>query len=44
MAGSLPATAARLVSEWAARRREELLADWARAQVPDSLVRIEGLL
>lgn len=43
MAWSLPATAARPVSEWAALRRKELLAGWARAQVPDSLVPIEGL-
>jgi hypothetical protein len=43
MAGSLPNTAARLVAEWAALHREELLANWERAQRPDPLMPIEGL-
>ena len=43
MAGSLPATAARLVTEWTSLHREELLADWDRAQVPEALLSIEGL-
>ena len=43
MAGALPTTAARLVTEWASLHRDELLADWARAQVPDALLPIEGL-
>lgn len=43
MAGILPNTAARLVAMWAALHRDELLANWDRAQVPDSLLPIEGL-
>jgi len=43
LAGHLPATAARLVAEWAALHRAELLADWALAQLPETLLPIEGL-
>jgi hypothetical protein len=43
MAGSLPATAARLVTEWTALRRDELIANWERAQVLDALMPVEGL-
>ena len=42
-AGSLPRTAARLVAEWARLRRDELMADWERAQVPGPLLPIEPL-
>jgi hypothetical protein len=42
MAGTLPNTARRLVAEWAVLHREELLANWQRAQGPDPLVPIEG--
>jgi Domain of unknown function (DUF4160) len=41
--GSLPRTAARLVREWTELRRTELLANWERAQRPESLVRIDPL-
>lgn len=41
--GSLPRTAARLVAEWTELRRDELLANWARAQEPDPLLPIEPL-
>ncbi len=43
LAGSLPRTAARLVREWAQLRREDLMASWARAQMPDSLLPVEPL-
>ena len=43
VAGHLPGTAARLVAEWAALHHAELLADWSRAQVPETLLAIEGL-
>lgn len=43
LAGSLPRTAARLVAEWADLRRDELVANWERAQVPSPLVPVEGL-
>lgn len=43
IAGRLATTAARLTRDWAALHREELLADWDRAQIPDALVPIEGL-
>jgi hypothetical protein len=43
LAGSLPRTAAKLVREWAALRRAELLEDWRRAQALESLVPIAGL-
>lgn len=43
LAGSLPRTAARLVKEWADLHRDELLANWERAQALDSLVPIEPL-
>jgi hypothetical protein len=43
LAGSLPRTAARLVSDWVALRRAELEANWARACALEPLVPIEGL-
>jgi hypothetical protein len=43
MAGSLPARAVRLVAEWTALHRDELRADWDRAQILDALLPIEGL-
>lgn len=43
LAGSLPATAARLVREWAEIRQIELVANWERAQQPDALEPIEPL-
>jgi len=43
LAGSLPRTAARLVREWTQLRREELMANWARAQMPDSLLPVDPL-
>ncbi|MEO7427939.1 MAG: DUF4160 domain-containing protein [Acidimicrobiales bacterium] len=43
LAGSLPRTAANLVTEWARLRHDELVANWERAQAPESLVPIEGL-
>jgi Domain of unknown function (DUF4160) len=41
--GSLPRVAERLVREWAALRRSELMEDWERAQVPEALLPIEPL-
>ena len=41
--GSLPRTAARLVAEWLALHRDELMANWERAQVPDALLPVEPL-
>lgn len=43
LAGSLPRTAARLVAEWTQLRRDDLVADWEPAQVPDSLLPVEPL-
>jgi hypothetical protein len=43
MAGGLPTTAARLVTEWTALRRDEFMANRERAQVPDALMPVEGL-
>ena len=43
LAGSLPATAARLVREWAQVRQTELEANWQRAQQPIALEPIEPL-
>lgn len=43
LAGSLPRTAARLVGEWAALHRDELLANWARARALDPLLAVEPL-
>jgi hypothetical protein len=43
MAGTLPVTAGRLVAEWTRLHRDELVADWERAQVPEALLPIEGL-
>lgn len=43
LAGSLPRTAAKFISEWVTLRREELIADWQRAEAFEPLVPIEGL-
>ncbi len=43
VAGSLPRTAVRLVSEWRLLRLEELAADWERARAFEPLNPIEGL-
>jgi hypothetical protein len=43
LAGSLPRTAANLAAEWARLHQDELVANWERAQAPESLVPIEGL-
>jgi hypothetical protein len=42
-AGSLPRRALRLVREWAEERRDELEADWARAEALEPLQWIEPL-
>lgn len=41
--GNLPKRAQRMVSEWAAQRRDELLQDWDRAQAGEKLQPIEPL-
>ena len=41
--GRLPPTAARLVLEWLALRRPELLENWRRARAQEPLVRIAPL-
>jgi hypothetical protein len=41
--GSLPRRALRLVQEWAEFHREELVADWERAEREEPLVSIEPL-
>ncbi|MGH9291727.1 MAG: DUF4160 domain-containing protein [Acidimicrobiales bacterium] len=43
MEGSLPTTANRLVREWAEAHRDELKANWERAQRPEALQPIEPL-
>ena len=43
LAGSLPRRGANLVTEWARLHHDELVANWERAQAPESLVPIEGL-
>ena len=43
LAGQLPTTAAHLVAEWAALHREELLENWDRARIPETLLPIDGL-
>jgi Domain of unknown function (DUF4160) len=43
LAGTLPRTAARLVKEWAEARRTELMTNWDRAQIPETLMPIEPL-
>ncbi len=43
LAGNLPTTASRLVRQWASSHRDELLADWARAQANQTLIPIEPL-
>ena len=42
-AGSLPRTAARLVAEWTELHRDELTANWQRAQAPEPLLPVEPL-
>jgi hypothetical protein len=41
--GSLPRRALRLVHEWSELHRDELLADWERAERAEPLVSIEPL-
>lgn len=41
--GDLPRTARRLLSEWMETHRDDLMANWRRAQVPEPLVPIEPL-
>ncbi len=41
--GRLPATVARLVAEWTALRRNELMRNWTAARTDGKLERIEGL-
>ncbi len=41
--GSLPRRALRLVQEWTEVHRDELVADWERAEREESLVSIEPL-
>lgn len=41
--GALPPRALRLVQEWTALRRAELIADWQRAEREEPLVSIEPL-
>lgn len=41
--GHLPRTARRLVQEWAAENRSELMANWVRAAAMDALLPIEPL-
>ena len=43
IAGDLPSRAHSLVLEWASQHREELLENWNKASVPDSLKKIEPL-
>lgn len=43
MVGSLPARARRLVEEWAAQHRAELLDDWERAHSDEPLLPIDPL-
>ncbi len=43
LAGSLPRTAARLVTEWAALHRDELAENWERAQASETLLPVEPL-
>ena len=43
LAGNLPTTASRLVRQWATSRRDELFADWDRAQAMQTLLPIEPL-
>ena len=41
MEGSLPVTANRLVREWVEAHRDELMANWERAQRPEALQSIQ---
>jgi Domain of unknown function (DUF4160) len=41
--GSLPERALRLVREWASIHEQELMANWALVQVPDTPARIDPL-
>jgi hypothetical protein len=42
LAGTLPPAVHRLVRDWAARHRAELLDNWERARVRQALQRIPG--
>lgn len=42
-AGEIPGRALRLVREWLELHRDELLANWDRAQAPEPLQRIDPL-
>lgn len=41
--GDLPARAKSMVMEWAALHKSELIDDWHKAQVPETLFKIEPL-
>jgi hypothetical protein len=43
LAGNLPRRAQHLVSEWVALRRDELWANWAKAQAEQALTTIDPL-
>ncbi len=43
LAGKLPNRAHALVLEWAFQHKDELMSNWQKAVVPDSLDRIEPL-
>ncbi len=43
LAGSLPRTAARLVTEWTQLYHDDLMANWERAQVPGPLLPVQPL-
>jgi hypothetical protein len=43
LSGSLPRTALRLINEWVGLHRDELMANWERAQALQPLLPIEPL-
>ena len=43
MRGELPVTALRLVEQWRFLHQDELVGNWARAQEPAALIKIEPL-
>lgn len=43
LAGKLPGRAHALVLEWASQHKEELMSNWEKSVVPDSLDKIEPL-
>jgi len=43
IAGNLPNRAHALVLEWASQHKEELIKNWNKASIPDSLDKIEPL-